>query len=69
MELNIGNSFKTVLDGLKTFIARSKRVMVIAKKPDLREFKTMATVTGIGIIVIAAIAYVVYLFFAFSGLN
>jgi len=48
------------------FVASSKRVFIIAKKPDWNEFKTMAKVTGIGIIVIAVIGYIVYLIFAFS---
>jgi len=61
MELNIRES-------LSKFIANSKRVFVISKKPNWNEFQTMAKVTGVGILVIALMAYVVYLVFAFSGL-
>ena len=53
------------MDSLRTFISSSKRVFVIAKKPDWKEFEVMAKVTGIGIIIIAAIAYVIFMFFAF----
>lgn len=62
MDLNIKES-------IGKFIANSKRVFIIAKKPDWNEFQTMAKVTGVGIIVIAAIAYVIFLIFAFSGMG
>lgn len=54
-----------LMENLRAFIASSRRVFVIAKKPDLKEFEVMAKVTGIGIIIIAVIAYVIFLFFAF----
>ena len=62
MDLNIKES-------LGKFIANSKRVFIIAKKPDWNEFQVMAKVTGVGIIVIAVIAYVIFLIFAFSGMG
>jgi protein transport protein SEC61 subunit gamma-like protein len=62
MDLNIR-------ERLSNFIASSKRVFIISKKPDWNEFQTMAKVTGIGIIVIAVIAYIIFLIFAFSGLG
>jgi protein transport protein SEC61 subunit gamma-like protein len=61
MELNIREQ-------LGRFWSNSKRVFVIAKKPDWKEFQNMSLVTGIGIIVIAIIAYIVYLVFALVGL-
>jgi len=54
-----------IMDNLRTFISSSRRVLLIAKKPDWKEFEVMAKVTGIGIIIIAAIGYVIFLFFAF----
>ncbi len=54
-----------IMDNLRTFISSSRRVFVIAKKPDWKEFEVMAKVTGIGILIIALIAYVIFLFFAF----
>ncbi len=54
-----------LMENLRAFIASSKRVFVIAKKPDWKEFETMAKVTGVGILIIALIAYVIFLFFAF----
>ena len=58
MELNI-------MENLRAFISSSRRVFVIAKKPDWKEFEVMAKVTGIGIIIIALIGYAIFLFFAF----
>ena len=54
-----------ILENLKMFISSSRRVLLIAKKPDWKEFEVMAKVTGIGILIIALIAYAIYLFFAF----
>jgi len=62
MKLNVGSM-------LRGFFDSSKRVLIIAKKPTWQEFQVMAKVTGIGIIIIGAIAYVVYLIFAFSGIG
>jgi len=50
------------------FIASAKRVFVIAKKPNFNEFQTMAKVTGLGILIISVIAYIIFIIFAFSGL-
>jgi len=54
-----------IMENLRMFISSSRRVLLIAKKPDWKEFEVMAKVTGIGIIIIALIGYVIYLFFAF----
>lgn len=63
MELNIN-----ARERLARFIASSRRVFVIAKKPDLKEFQNMALVTGIGIVVIAIIGYVIQLIFGLLGM-
>ncbi|MBN2067828.1 MAG: protein translocase SEC61 complex subunit gamma [Candidatus Diapherotrites archaeon] len=62
MQLNIGEK-------LGSFIASSRRVLLIARKPTWQEFQTMAKVTGIGILVIAVIGYIVYLVFSLAGLG
>ena len=54
---------------LKGFFASSKRVFVIAKKPLREEFWTMVKVTGIGIVVIAIIGFIIQLIFAFTGIG
>lgn len=58
-----------VFEKLAQFIASSRRALVIAKKPSWEEFQAMAKVTGLGIIVIAILAYIVFLIFAYSPLR
>jgi len=58
-----------VKEKVSGFISSSRRVMIIAKKPDMKEFRTMAQVTGIGIIIVAVIAYIIYLVFAYTPLG
>ena len=43
------------------FIEESKRVLMVSKKPNNKEFTTMARATGLGIVVIAVIGFVVFL--------
>ena len=54
---------------LSAFVASSRRVFVIAKKPDWPEFKNMALVTGLGILIVAVIAYVIQLTFSLLGMG
>ncbi len=54
-----------VFEKFSAFISSARRVLVIARKPTMQEYSTMAKVTGLGIIIIAALAYVIYLIFAF----
>lgn len=46
---------------INKFIDESKRVLMVSKKPSSNEFWTMARATGLGIIVIAAVGYIVFL--------
>ncbi|MAG22118.1 MAG: protein translocase SEC61 complex subunit gamma [Candidatus Diapherotrites archaeon] len=58
-----------VLNKVSSFLASARRVLIIARKPNWNEYQTMAKVTGLGIVVIALLAYIIYLFFAFSPLG
>jgi len=44
---------------LKSFISECIRVLKITKKPDSMEFKTIVKVSGLGILVIGLIGFVV----------
>ena len=59
------NAIHSAIEKLRSFIAASRRVLVIARKPNMKEYTTMAKVTGLGIVIVAALAYVVYLVFAY----
>jgi len=44
---------------LNNFINSSKRIFTVSKKPDAQEYKIMAQVTGIGIIIVALIGFII----------
>ncbi|MEE3418676.1 MAG: protein translocase SEC61 complex subunit gamma [Methanosphaera sp.] len=43
------------------FLKQCERVLRVAKKPDTEEYKTVAKVTGIGIIIIGVIGFIIAL--------
>ncbi|MFH1240018.1 MAG: protein translocase SEC61 complex subunit gamma [Candidatus Diapherotrites archaeon] len=54
-----------VLNYITKFRDDTKRIFTISKKPTWEEFKVMAKVTGIGILIIGIIGFFVSLIFAF----
>ena len=44
---------------LKSFLGECVRVLRITKKPDATEFKTIVKVSGLGILIIGSIGFVV----------
>jgi protein transport protein SEC61 subunit gamma-like protein len=47
-----------------SFLESSKRILIVSKKPSSEEFWQISKITGIGIILIAVIGFVVYFLFA-----
>ena len=47
---------------VKSFIQECLRVLKITKKPDAVEFKTIVKVSGLGILIIGLIGFVVQMF-------
>jgi len=47
---------------LKSFIGECLRVLRVTKKPDAIEFKTIVKVSGLGILIIGAIGFIVQMF-------
>lgn len=47
---------------IKSFIQESIRVLRVTKKPDAIEFKTIVKVSGLGILIIGLIGFVVGMF-------
>jgi protein transport protein SEC61 subunit gamma and related proteins len=47
-----------LLSRLKSFIIESKRVLTITRKPTTQELKTIVKVSGIGILLIGLIGFV-----------
>lgn len=50
---------KSLLFKLNQFIIECKRVLRITKKPDSIEFKTIVKVSGLGILIIGSIGFII----------
>lgn len=51
------------------FWESTRRIFTVAKKPDMDEFKVMSKVTGLGIILIGIIGFVIMFFFIMLGIK
>jgi protein transport protein SEC61 subunit gamma and related proteins len=58
-------NFKEIIS---RFIADSKRIFIVSRKPTKDEYKKMAIIIGIGIIIIGIVGFLVYLIFNLAGL-
>lgn len=54
---------------LGSFWESSKRIFAVSKKPDWKEYSTLVKVTGLGIVLIALIGYIIFLIFTMTGLG
>lgn len=52
-----------MLDRLKSFIIQCVRVFKITKKPSKEEYRTIVKVSGIGILIIGFIGFVIQVLF------
>ncbi|MGC9516979.1 MAG: protein translocase SEC61 complex subunit gamma [Methanomicrobiales archaeon] len=55
--MNLGNYKESTIN----FIRECRRVLHVSKKPDREEFMNVAKVTGIGIIIIGVIGFIINL--------
>ncbi len=51
--------FKKIINNLKGFFIECKRVFRVTKKPTNMEFKTIVKASGLGIIVIGMIGFII----------
>jgi protein transport protein SEC61 subunit gamma-like protein len=49
----------TTTEKLKNFFAESRRVLLVTKKPGMKEFKLAVKITGLGMILIGSIGLVI----------
>jgi protein transport protein SEC61 subunit gamma-like protein len=49
----------TITRKIKNFIRECKRVLIVTKKPSKDEFKTIVKVSGLGIIIIGVIGFII----------
>ena len=47
--------------GITKFIGECQRVLKVTRKPSMDEFKTVVKASGLGILVIGAIGFIVYM--------
>ena len=57
-----------MLERLKNFISKAKRVVLVSTKPDPEEFRISAKITGLGMLLIGVIGFAVFMVFALLGL-
>ena len=48
-----------IMGSLKGFIAKSKRVWLVLKKPSKKEFEMVAKVSAIGVVLLGAIGFLI----------
>ncbi|MEW6295919.1 MAG: protein translocase SEC61 complex subunit gamma [Candidatus Diapherotrites archaeon] len=54
---------------LSPFIESSRRIFTVARKPDREEFMVMIKATGLGILLVAVIGYIMKLIFTFISMG
>lgn len=52
-----------IRERIKNFLSQCRRVITVASKPDKEELKTSIKITGIGIIIIGMIGFVISMIF------
>jgi protein transport protein SEC61 subunit gamma-like protein len=48
------------MGSLRSFWIECQRVLKITKKPDMEEFKTIVKISGIGILIIGGIGFILF---------
>ena len=51
------------------FLADSRRILVVSKKPTMDEYKKMALIIAIGMVIIGVIGFIIQFIFAITGLG
>ena len=57
--MSLGSKIKELIIKLKSFLVECKRVWMVTRKPTKDEFKIIVKVTGIGILIIGAIGFLI----------
>ncbi|AJF60924.1 TPA: protein translocase SEC61 complex subunit gamma [Candidatus Woesearchaeota archaeon] len=50
-----------MISNLKTFIIECKRVLAVTKKPDGTEFKNIFKISGMGVLLIGAVGFLLFI--------
>lgn len=54
-------------DKTKAFIAKSKRVWLILKKPTRKEYEMIAKISAIGILILGVVGFIIAMFMKVFG--
>lgn len=54
---------------ISQFIEDSKRIFIVSKKPGTEEYKRMALIVALGMVLIGIIAFIIYFIFAVTGVG
>lgn len=54
-------------ESISQFIKQCRRVLIISKRPDRDEYQNVAKITGIGIIIIGVIGFIITLLSQLTG--
>jgi len=57
------------LERINNFIQKCRRVLLVASKPDPEEFKLSAKITGLGIVIVGAIGFALFMLFTYTPLS
>ena len=52
---------------IKEFIEQCKRVLLVSSKPDKEEYSLSTKITGLGLVIIGIIGFIVFVLFQFVG--
>jgi protein transport protein SEC61 subunit gamma and related proteins len=58
-----------VVEKLTKFISDSKRIFVVSRKPSKDEYKKMAIIIALGIVIIGLLGFFIQLIFTLTGLT
>ena len=69
MELKLKEKFLKLKEKFSNFVESSRRIFTVSRKPDKKEYNVMVKITGIGIILIGVIGFIMALVFILLGLG
>jgi protein transport protein SEC61 subunit gamma-like protein len=54
-------------ESVVSFIKQCRRVLIVSKRPDMEEYQNVTKVTGIGVIIIGVIGFIISILAQFIG--
>ena len=67
--MNLKETMKGMGTSLRAFAQQCRRVLLVSSKPDKDEFQLSAKITGIGMIIIGVVGFIIFMAFQLAGLS